>query len=126
MFKPSMQRGLKEAAGEMGGAKRQLRRNSAQPAFGHQQKAISKLRNVRRQMSQSMKRQGQKGKRGKGGKGSKSGGQGRGYQDEVKIPDASKHKAPKALRQDILDAMKEKYPHKYKEQIQRYYEKLAK
>lgn len=127
MFKPSMQRGLKEAAGEMGGAKRQLRRNSAQPAFGHQQKAISKLRNVRRQMSQSMKRQGQKGKRGKNGKGGQGNGQGnRRAEQEVKIPDASKHKAPKALRQDILDAMKEKYPHKYKEQIQRYYEKLAK
>lgn len=124
MFKSTMQKGLKEAAGEMNGAKHQLKRNSAQPAFGHQQKAISKLRKVRRQMSRSMKRQGKKG--GKQGKG-KRGGRGR-YRthQEVKIPDPSKHKAPKALRQDILDAMKEKFPHKYKEQIHRYYEKLAK
>ncbi len=123
MFKPSMQKGLKQAAGEMNGAKGQLKQNSPRPAFTHQQKAIAKLRSVRKQMSKSMQRR--KGKRGRRGKKGRNGRRGTRYMD-VKIPDPSAHKAPKALRQDILDAMKEKFPHKYKERVHRYYEKLAK
>lgn len=127
MFQPGMQRKLQGAGQEMGKAARQLRKNAPQPAFDHQQQAVAKLREVRKKLGESMKQQGQQGQQGQGGQGSQGGQGGQGNRDrEVKIPDASAHKAPKALRQDILDAMKEKFPNKYKERVHRYYEKLAK
>lgn len=122
MFKPSLQRDLGKARQDMRGASKQLRQNAPQPAFDHQQQAVSKLREIRRQLAESMKQQS---KNGQGGKDGQTGGR-RMREEDVKIPDPSAHKAPKALRQDILDAMKEKFPHQYKERVHRYYEKLAK
>lgn len=123
VFKPSMQRGIRGASDDMRRASQKLGQSEPQPAHSHQQKAISKLRDVRNQMQQSMQPSSQR----RGGQGERQGGQGRGYRHEkIDIPDASSHQAPKELRQDILDAMREKYPQKYKEPVNRYYEKLAK
>ena len=47
-------------------------------------------------------------------------------QEDVKIPDAEQYQAPKEFRKDLLDAMKQGAPEKYKDQVKRYYEELVK
>lgn len=46
--------------------------------------------------------------------------------EPVRIPGADEYRAPEALREDILEAMKKKGPESYKEMIRRYYEELIK
>ena len=46
--------------------------------------------------------------------------------EPVRIPGADEYRAPKELREDILEAMKKKAPESYKEMIKRYYEELIK
>jgi hypothetical protein len=122
MFRRKMKAGLRDAIRQMQQAQNRLGGQEPRPAHGHQQQAISKLRNVRNQLKQSMrprKRRQGKGKRGgRGGRGMRN--------QKVKIPKAGQNKAPKELRQDILDAMKEKTPRKYRKPVRRYYEKLVK
>lgn len=42
----------------------------------------------------------------------------------VKIPSPKEYKPPKEFREDIMDALKEKFPPKYKDLIEEYYKKL--
>jgi hypothetical protein len=42
----------------------------------------------------------------------------------VKIPSPKEYKPPKEFREDIMDALKEKFPPKYKNLIEEYYKKL--
>lgn len=111
MFSPQMQQLMREANEQMGEAKERLGQREPRPAQHAQERASSKLQQLRKQMQKAMQQQGSKSQP---------------KQDPVEIPDASKHKAPKALRQDIMDAMKEKVPKPYREPAQRYYEKLIK
>lgn len=45
---------------------------------------------------------------------------------KVEIPEEEAGAAPKEFRKDVLDAMKQGAPDKYKEQVKRYYEELVK
>jgi hypothetical protein len=47
-------------------------------------------------------------------------------QDKVEIPGADKFQVPEEYRKDILDAMKQSAPEKYKDQVKRYYEEIVK
>jgi hypothetical protein len=47
-------------------------------------------------------------------------------QEKVEIPDADQYRAPKEFRKDLLDAMKQGAPDRYKDQVKRYYEELVK
>ena len=46
--------------------------------------------------------------------------------EKVKIPGAEAHKVPEAFRKDLLEAMKQGTPERYKPDVQRYYEELVK
>jgi hypothetical protein len=46
--------------------------------------------------------------------------------EKVEIPDADKFQVPEEYRKDILDAMKQGAPEKYKDQVKRYYEEIVK
>lgn len=46
-------------------------------------------------------------------------------QEKVEIPNADDHHSPQAFRRDLLDAMKDKAPEQYREQVKRYYESLV-
>jgi len=119
IFRPKMRKGLQQAVQEMGGASQKLGKGSPRKAFSHQERAASKLSQLRKSMQKAMQRsRGQND--GKGRKGRRI------RRKRIKIPNASDHKAPKALREDIIDAMKEKFPQKYKKPVHKYYEKLAK
>ena len=46
--------------------------------------------------------------------------------DHVEIPDAESSRAPAEFRKELLDAMKQAPPEKYKERVKQYYEELVK
>ena len=49
-----------------------------------------------------------------------------GYMDgKVRIPTAEDYQVPKQFRQDLMDALKEKYPQLYEEMIRKYYRRLT-
>jgi hypothetical protein len=53
-------------------------------------------------------------------------GSGRQHRDPVRIPGSDESSAPRAWRQELLDAMKEKAPERYRDEVRRYYEELVK
>ena len=46
--------------------------------------------------------------------------------EKVKIPGAEAYKVPEEFRKDLLDAMRQGAPERYKGEVQRYYEELVK
>ena len=46
--------------------------------------------------------------------------------DPVRIPGADESTAPRAWRQELMDAMKEKAPERFRDEVRRYYEELVK
>ena len=47
------------------------------------------------------------------------------HRDPVRIPGADESSAPRAWRQELLDAMKEKAPERFRDEVRRYYEELV-
>lgn len=110
---------MSDAAGKM-------ESQDAHRGWGDQQAALEQLQQFQKQMQQ-----------GRSGKGKKGGlplpmmaGRGPGFgqqsRDKVEVPDADDSQAPKEFRKDLLDAMKQGAPDKYKDQVKRYYEELVK
>jgi len=100
-----------------------------QRGYGEQQAAMEGLKQFQQAMKESQRGKG-KG-RGlplpMGGGQQRQGGNGRdSSQEKVELPDADAYQAPKEFRQDLLDAMKQGAPEKYKDQVKRYYEELVK
>lgn len=129
IFDPDAQRQLEQAGQRMGEAAGELGRKDARGANAEQHAALEHLQSLQRQMEQSQQSQGGgKGKR-KGlpmpmGMGSRGG---RGMRHEkVEIPDEDPGRAPRELRKDVMDAMKQGSPDRYKEQVKKYYEELVK
>jgi len=52
-------------------------------------------------------------------------GGGRQSREPVRIPGADESAAPRAWRQELLDAMKEKAPDRFRDDVRRYYEELV-
>lgn len=50
----------------------------------------------------------------------------RASREPVRIPDADAYKAPREWRQELMEAMREKVPEKYRDEVRRYYEDLVK
>ena len=46
--------------------------------------------------------------------------------DKVEIPDAEASRGPAEFRKELLDAMKQAPPEKYKDRVKQYYEELVK
>jgi hypothetical protein len=107
-----------EGAGEsMRRAGAELEGQAPGEAGRHQREALERLEQAQKQLQQQMK--------------SKSGGQqeGVGQQEsrkKVAIPDAEDHRAPEAFREELLKAMKERAPERFKGAIEKYYEELVK
>jgi hypothetical protein len=110
----------------MGEAAQRMQGKDPGRGYGEQQAALEGLRQFQRQMQQ-----GQRG--GKGGLPLPMGagarrqeGNGKDPKNEVELPDEDAFQAPKEFRKDLLDAMKQGAPEKYREQVKRYYEELVK
>src|SRR5690606_1689221 len=120
-----------QVAQRMGQAGGHLEGKDARRGHGEQRAALDGLERFQQQMQQ----QGQ----GKGGRGiplplmaggtpnGRREGSGRGVsQDEVEVPDPEDFQSPQAFRKELLDAMKQGAPDRYREQLKRYYEELVK
>ncbi len=111
---------------KMGSAAQKVEGRDPARGYGDQKAALEQLSQLEKQMRQG--NQG-KGKRGKGlplpmFAGPREGGQGRNH-EKIEIPDPDQFQAPKEFRKDLLDAMKQGAPDKYKDQVKRYYEELV-
>ncbi len=127
IFGPEQRQQLDQAQQRMGEARQSLDGRDVRKAHGSQQAALEQLQGLQKQMQQS----------GGGGKGKKGlprplsngrGRDGRGSlrQDKVEIPDEDPNAPTKEIRKDLMDAMKQGAPDRYKEQNKRYYEELVK
>lgn len=123
VFNPEARQQMEQATQKMAGATQDLEGRDARKALGEQQGALEGLRGLQRQMEQAQQQGGKKGglplPLSMGGK--------RGVKKEkVEIPDEDPNAAPQQLRKDVLDAMKQGAPDRYREQNKRYYEELVK
>jgi hypothetical protein len=99
---------LKGASARMREAGDSLRRDESKPAATAERDAADRLSKLRDGMQE----------RTMGG--------GERHRDPVRIPGADESSAPRAWRQELLDAMKEKAPERYRDEVRRYYEELVK
>ena len=99
---------LKAAAQQMREASSQLRKGDAKQAGGAQQNAVERLAKLRDSLQE----------RSSGGVSQQH--------DPVRIPGADESQAPRAWRQELMDAMKEKPPEHFRDDVRRYYEELVK
>ncbi|MEN9796740.1 MAG: hypothetical protein RL653_436 [Pseudomonadota bacterium] len=126
IFDPEAQAQVQGAAQRMEQAAKKLEAKDAPRGHGEQRAALEQLQKLQQQLQQ----QGQGSKRGglpmplRAG-GQRQGGNGR-NREKVEIPDADQFQAPREYRKDLLDAMKQGAPDRYKDQVKRYYEELVK
>jgi hypothetical protein len=99
---------LKSAAGRMRQAADMLKRSESKSAATAERDAAERLAKLRDSMQE------------------RSMGSGRAKHDPVRIPGADESTAPRAWRQELMDAMKEKAPERFRDDVRRYYEELVK
>ncbi|MHB9154153.1 MAG: DUF4175 family protein [Endomicrobiales bacterium] len=122
-------RSLEQAAVEMRSAADDLRGSRSTEALEHGQKALEHLTQAQKGVSSAMEAMGERGQ--KAGKPvasplqMRSGG-GTGFRSApVKLPRINEYKPPREFRQEIMDALKEKYPPQYEKLIREYYRRLT-
>jgi hypothetical protein len=99
---------LQEIADQMGDASQDLGRGAAREGAGKAKDAAERLAKLRDSM------------------GKRQMGNSQNYREPVRIPGADESKAPREWRQELLDAMREHAPERFREQVRRYYEELVK
>ncbi len=124
IFDEDAKQQMKQAGQRMGQATQKLSGRDPSHGYGEQQGALQALKMLQQQM--------QKNGKGKGGglplpMRQGTGGRNRGDQAEkVEIPDDDPNRAPREFRKDVMDAMKQGAPDRYRDQNKRYYEELVK
>ena len=108
----------------MGEAAQRMEGKDPGRGYGQQQAALDGLKRFQQQMQQSQ--QGRKGGLPLPMGAGRRQGNGQDPRDKVELPDEDAFQAPKEFRKDLLDAMKQGAPDRYKEQVKRYYEELVK
>jgi hypothetical protein len=145
-FLPSeMGQQLQEAIPFMGQAQGELAERRSQPAIPPEQEALDRLRNAQNSMQQAMQAMAQRGQmmgmsmpmlRQAGRlprpdflpqpnvdeqQSGMAGASVRNFQ----LPDKEAYKVPRMFREDIMEALKEGYPERYKELIEQYYRNIV-
>jgi hypothetical protein len=98
---------LKGAAARMRQAAEMLKKSESKPASGAERDAAERLAKLRDSLQE------------------RSMGSGQQHRDPVRIPGADESTAPRAWRQELMDAMKEKAPERFRDEVRRYYEELV-
>ena len=98
---------LEEIAGQMRQAGEDLQQGSAHEGAGRADEVAQRLAKLRQSM-------GQKPREGA-----------RESREPVRIPEADATKAPREWRQELMEAMREKAPEKFRDEVRRYYEELV-
>ena len=99
---------LRGAAEQMRQAANHLRKSEAKQAGGAERNAAERLAKLRDSLQE------------------RSMGGGKQQRDPVRIPGTDESSAPRAWRQELLDAMKEHAPEHFRDDVRRYYEELVK
>ncbi|MCC6748645.1 MAG: DUF4175 family protein [Deltaproteobacteria bacterium] len=108
---PAARRSLRQSEEYMGQAAERLGAAHPQEAQGAQEEAADRLAQLQKQVQQSRQPRDPTGESS--------------YRERVPIPGAETFRPPKEFRQDLLDAMKEKAPSRYRRMVKRYYEELV-
>lgn len=122
LFDEDAQGQMQQAGERMQAAGDRLSGKDPSRGFGEQQGAMQALRGIQQAMEQAGR---------SGGKGGiplplkRRGGRGTGN-EKVEIPDEDPNAAPREFRKDVMDAMKQGAPDRYRDQNKRYYEELVK
>jgi hypothetical protein len=131
LFSPQAQEMLRQAGERMGKAHGALQGQDPGGAAAEQRAALDQIGQIKKGLSS------QKGSGGGSGavpwpwlgSGQPSLGEGEGSEvaqdQEVQIPGADQYQVPEEYRKDILDAMKQSAPERYREQVKRYYEEIV-
>lgn len=126
LFGEQGEEALQQISDRMAGATERLEGKDPQRGYGEQKAALDSLEQLQQSMQQSQ--------RG-GGKGGLplpllAGGEQEGGDElsrqKVEVPDADPNGAPREFRKDLLDAMKQGTPERYRDQVKQYYEELVK
>jgi hypothetical protein len=132
VFPPNAQGQLGEGRGHMGQAVSELAQKNPQRGHGQQELALDALSRFQKGLEEAAKKgKGQGGGMGFpfpfGQQGGDEEGDGRDpSREKVSIPGAEAYKVPEEFRKDLLDAMKQGAPERYRGEVQRYYEELVK
>jgi len=120
---------LSEAGSEMNAAADQIGQRNSGGAVEEGQKALEMLEQGQNGLEEAKgtvsEMKGNSGKRVSGVAQARSGGSSGFRSVAVKLPGKDDYKPPKEFRQEIMDAMKEKYPEKYDKIIKEYYRRLT-
>ena len=122
---------LGETRGHMGQAAGELSQRNAQRGHGEQQAALDAMDRLKQGLEQ-MAKKGGKGPGGfpfpfgEAGAQGQEGENGDPRQEKVEIPGAEAHRVPEEFRKDLMEAMKQGAPERYRGEVQRYYEELVK
>ena len=117
----------------MGSAAGELQGRNPQRGHGEQEAALERLGEFRKGLEQ-MARQSQGGQGGGfpfpfgetgSGQGEGEGEMGDPAPQKVAIPGSEAHRLPEEFRRDLLEAMKQGAPERYRGEVQRYYEELV-
>ncbi len=136
IFGPQHEQMLQQAQEGMGQAQQRLGRGEPRGAQAGEEQALEKLQQFQDAMEKLAKQQQGQGQGGgipmPWGEPSGEGGDDQDgdsdsvRHDHVEIPDAESSRAPAEFRKELLDAMKQAPPEKYKERVKQYYEELVK
>jgi hypothetical protein len=136
IFGPQHEQMLQQAQDGMSGAEQHLYRGEPRGGQAGEQQAIEKLSQFQDAMEKLAKQSGRGGGQGgvpmPWGEPASDGNDEEGPEsdgvrhDHVEIPDAESSRAPSEFRKELLDAMKQSPPEKYKERVKQYYEELVK
>lgn len=108
--------GLQGAQQYMEGAQERLGQGEGRKAHDNEKMALDQLGQLRQQLRQMLQQQRMQQQR--------EGGQGSLNREDVAIPDADRS-APRAFREDLMDAMKEGGLESYQDELKQYYESLV-
>jgi hypothetical protein len=98
---------LEEIAGQMRQASDDLQQGSAHEGAGRADEVAQRLAKLRQSMGH------------KPSEGSRQ------SREPVRIPEADASKAPREWRQELMEAMREKAPEKFRDEVRHYYEELV-
>ncbi|MFN7131267.1 MAG: DUF4175 family protein, partial [Myxococcales bacterium] len=136
IFSPDAQQMMQQSGQRMGKAQGQLSGRNPTGAMAEQRAALDQLSELKKGLQQQQQGRGSGGGQpipwpwqNPGMPSGEDGEEGMGSQnrnEKVVIPGAEQHQVPEEYRKDILDAMKQGTPEKYREQVKRYYEEIVK
>lgn len=98
---------LEEIAGQMRQAGRDLQEGAAHQGAARASDVAERLAELRKNLGQRQQQ------------GTRS------TREPVRIPDAEAYRAPREWRQELLEAMRERAPEQYRDEVRRYYEELV-